>query len=156
MTEGVPLPHPTVPSSTPFETDSSTLTSFLGLWVMKLEGWEIHMDAEPQPGKRWERESPRSRVPSPSVSRFSTEVIRRVRSTMTEKHSSSQVIASYSELRSHPRLQSCCEGTFQVRAQRASGQIPEEREDGVPFGILSMPFPCDSTLRVSLRRPFST
>ena len=63
---------------------------------MKLKGWEIDVDAEPQPGERWERESLKSRVPSPPVSRFSTEVIQRVRSTMAEKQSlSPQVIASY-------------------------------------------------------------
>ena len=95
ITEGMSLPYPTVPSSTPFETDSSTLKSFLGVLVTKLEGWEIGVDAEHQPRTR-KRESPKSRVPSPPVSRLSTEVIQRVRSTVAEKQSlSPRVIASY-------------------------------------------------------------
>ena len=53
MIEGMPPPYPTVPSTTPFETDLSTLTSFLVVRVTKLEGREIDVDAEPQPGKRW-------------------------------------------------------------------------------------------------------
>ena len=69
---GVPLPCPTASLlDTIRDRFAHSDTFSRGAGHLK----EIHLDTDPQPGKRWEQESPKSRVLLPPVSRFSTEIM---------------------------------------------------------------------------------